>query len=335
MYFPSSKEETFGDFLDLELLFIEKSMMIVTNEKQISIDPISFKDSPSSAAYPRLDFSPPKLPSKEKFVTASLPNSATSSPRFISKKECKNQADPTPPRQQSVALSRLVELREKHSLRKSKSCGDGRATSPSEDFDMWSPKKIIYDREIRDQPYELPKFAYDRTKHIEPCFEDDDKVKCGALCLFLPGLGKGKPVKNRKTTEKIGLENVISRTVSLEKFECGSWTSSAIMLENGDTSGDLRNLFFELPIELIENGVNDADYPVKSAFVFENKDLKGVLKRGESRGRGRKPHESARHVRFSTSSPPGSDPTSPTTCITPRLRKARDDFNAFLQAQSV
>uniref|UniRef100_A0A803QF64 Uncharacterized protein n=1 Tax=Cannabis sativa TaxID=3483 RepID=A0A803QF64_CANSA len=61
-------------------------------------------------------------------------------------------------------------------------------------------------------------------------------------------------------------------------------------------------------------------------------DQYGNKKHRNSFPRARKSNDSARHVRFSTASPQ-SFPASP-TCITPRLRKAREDFNAFLEAQS-
>ena len=154
--------------------------------------------------------------------------------------------------------------------------------------------------------------------------------KCSAVCLFIPGFGKAKPVRPRKTEAMVMGNNVISRTVSLEKFECGSWDSSSIIADH-DEDGDSMNLYFGLPLESITNLGNDAHLPVSAAFVFDNKDIKGVLKNGSTptRATGRKSHESSRHVRFST-----SYPASPASCITPRFRKAREDFNAFLEAQS-
>jgi hypothetical protein len=141
----------------------------------------------------------------------------------------------------------------------------------------------------------------------------DDGLKCGVLCFYLPGFAKGKPVRTKKEEVRGDLGNVISRTVSLEKFECGSWASSAIINDHED---DSKNLYFDLPLELIQASANDANSPVSAAFIFD-KDRKQVLKSCSTRAAPRNSHEFSRHVRFSTSLPT-SHPTSPTSCITPR-----------------
>ncbi|KAL7210962.1 hypothetical protein ACSBR2_013945 [Camellia fascicularis] len=343
---------------------IRVTMESLQQERQISVDPISLIQS----AYPRLELPPPPvittpkvtrmllppplLPAKAKF-SISLPGSTTSSPRLsLLKKKWKNPVqlssplafDPLSP-QHSVALTRLAHLQEKH-LRKSKSCGEGRATAPSDDFHLWSSKVNGDEHGNKHEAKTDDEHKSGKTM-AKPYHEE---FKCGALCLFLPGFGRGKPVRPRKEVEKEingspstrdsrhsvkkEVAQVISRTVSLEKFECGSWTSSAIVMDK-EEEGDSLNHFFDLPLELIRTSANDADSPVAAAFVFDKDHRKGVLKTsGASRVTGRKSHDSSRHVRFSTSSP-GSHPTSPTSCITPRLRKARDDFNAFLEAQRV
>ncbi|CAL5410599.1 unnamed protein product [Camellia sinensis] len=352
-----SDHETDYEFPDSD--FLSTNMLVkmgsLQQERQISVDPISLIES----AYPRLELPPPPvittpkvtrmlvppplLPAKAKF-SVSLLGSTTSSPRLsLLKKKWKNPVQPSSPlafdplsRRHSVALTRLAHLQEKH-LRKSKSCGEGRATAPSDDFDLWSSKVNGDEHEAKTDD------EHKSGKTMAKPY--DEEFKCGALCLFLPGFGRGKPGRPRKDVEKeiTGIDSpstgdsrhsvkkemaqVISRTVSLEKFECGSWTSSAIVMDN-EEEGDSLNHFFDLPLELIRTSANDADSPVAAAFVFDKDHRKGVLKT-----RGRKSHDSSRHVRFSTSSP-GSHPTSPTSCITPRLRKARDDFNAFLAAQS-
>ena len=228
---------------------------------------------------------------------------------------------------------------------RSKSCGDGRTcATPDELDDLWL--------------YEASVFHYKNKHHSNGSLitnanvnndggrkssdqRDGNEVdfKCSALCLFLPGFSKAKPVRPRKEKAMVKMEmenNVISRTVSLEKFECGSWASSTIMADHDDDGGSMNHCF-DLPLELIKNLGNDAHLPVSAAFVFDDKDIKGVLKNGsttQTRSTCRKSHESSsRHVRFSTSSPT-SYPASPASCITPRLLKARDDFNAFLEAQS-
>ncbi|CAI9767525.1 unnamed protein product [Fraxinus pennsylvanica] len=288
------------------------------SEKQISVDPISLKESGNVQLVMPL----PLPPAKSKFLSYSLPNSASTSPRFVPKKKTrKNHGQVSPlsvnplARQHSVALSNLERLRENH-LRRSKSCGENRASQPSDELDLWLTK-------INDDYKAEPKLVHVVKNNIS----DDtieEKFKCGALCLFIPGFSnKAKSVKSKKDQEE---PHIVSKRVSLEKFECGSWTSSAII--NGD-DGDSSNLFFDLPVELMGCSTNGTDSPITAAFVFD-KDRKGVLKNTTSSSQMQhgKSHESARHVRFSTSSP-----DSP-TCITPRLVKAREDFNLFLEAQS-
>ncbi|CAK9149637.1 unnamed protein product [Ilex paraguariensis] len=366
-----------------EFLSMEKPKMTIKREslqieKHISIDPISLKESVGDVssrngmmtkkianshlvvplaitATPTLTNEPPPLPllppSKTRFLSSSLPNSASSSPRFsstMSKKRWKNQIQAQAPplsinplaRQHSIALSRLAQLKAESHLRRSKSCGEGRSCTPSDDFDLWLTKaNSIRHKHMRGHNsfFKTQSTIDDSHRSRRGDEEIDEKFKCGALCLFLPGFGKVKPVRPRKEEpDKMGHD--VSRTVSLEKFECGSWTSSGIITEYEDYGGDSSNsnLYFDLPFELIRCSVNDANSPVRAAFVFD-KDLKGVLKNGasSSRAAARKSHElSSRHVRFSTSSPTSYPTSPPSSCITPRLRKARDDFNAFLEAQS-
>ncbi|KAJ4702753.1 root hair specific 4 [Melia azedarach] len=359
MSFPVSSEEVgYGvdDDDDSNFLTIEEpkspaKMESPQKEKQILVDPISLREpsfslmlplppvvtSPGDNSVPL----PPLLPpAKPNFLSCSLPNSAVSSPRFssiLSKKKWKNESQASPRQVDNlVRQSRLASLQESL-FRRSKSCGEGRACAPSDEFDLClhtpNPNPITeYDKKNRISVASFSKA--DSNKYIHKKMDythDDQEFKCGALCLFLPGFSKSKTVKPRKE-EVTAMENVISRTVSLEKFECGSWASSAIINEH-DEDGDSMNLYFDLPFELIRNSVNEAHSPINAAFVFD-KDLKGVLKNGSSRTTtARKSHESSRHVRFSVSSPTSPASTS-SSCITPRLRKAREDFNAFLEAQS-
>ncbi|KAA8537156.1 hypothetical protein F0562_029618 [Nyssa sinensis] len=339
---------TLKNLQDSEFLTVEEPRTLVKRdslqkEKQISVDPISLKESascelvlpPVVTTAPKANAMsfPPTLPrAKPKFFSSSLPGSATSSPRFSStmlKKKWRNQGQAinSLARQHSVALTNLSRLRESH-LRRSKSCGEGRACAPSDEFDVWLNRVNSNGDDYSSPCKTEAKIKMDGLKNGKEMDDPrDEKFKCGALCLFLPGFGKGKPVRARK--DEMEMEHVVSRTVSLEKFECGSWTSSAIMKDN-EEKGESGNLYFDLPLELIRTSVNEAHSPVTAAFVFD-KDQKGVLKKITSRGR--KSQESSRHVRFSVSSPT-SNPSSPSTCITPRLRKAREEFNAFLEAQS-
>ncbi|KAL3833837.1 hypothetical protein ACJIZ3_008573 [Penstemon smallii] len=326
-----------------------------SSERQISVDPISLRQEST------------KLRSNS-FLSCSFPNPGCSSPLFdltVSpklKKKSKNHQGRAPvmARQHSVAINNLERLRETH-IQRSKSCGEGRLTQPSVDFDLWPPVK----NENQEQREEGKVMFHKKGSNIQRESSYEEKFKCGAMCLFLPGFGKGKPVRAPSIREesireelrpesenKMGrVDIMVSQRVSLEKFECGSWRSSAV-INNEDQDGDVASsLFFDLPVELIRcSNVNDTESPVTTAFLFDNnKDHlrqppKGVLKNtasnvnnnttsGLPNRKSQDSPNSSRHVRFSTSSPTKC-PTSPTSCITPRLRQARDDFNAFLEAQS-
>ncbi|KAK7250693.1 hypothetical protein RIF29_33283 [Crotalaria pallida] len=298
-------------------------------EKQIVVDPLSLKGSSIkpgffAAAWPTVNttlsatdlYPPPLPPPNQKFMSLSLPNSANSSPRRAGNLTSKHQDW----------------LQETH-IRKSKSYGEGRSRATSDEFDLWlsKPSATEYDIKSRDSfsRIEAINGSPDTSKDMQT--PADEGFKCSALCLYLPGFGKAKPVKARK--EGSEMEDVISRTVSLEKFECGSWASSALFHEIDEGGDPTSSSFFDLPLELIKFSANDDVHtPVKSAFVFE-KGLKGVLKNGSTRASGRKSEASPRHVRFSTSSS-ASHHASPPSCVTPNVRKTRDDFNAFLEAQS-
>ncbi|KAK2448885.1 root hair specific protein [Trifolium repens] len=70
----------------------------------------------------------------------------------------------------------------------------------------------------------------------------------------------------------------MSRNVSLENFECGSWASAAMSHE---IDGDSNNSYFDLPLELMKYGAaTDSNSPIDcsaASFCYE-KEIKGVLK---------------------------------------------------------
>ncbi|CAJ1975969.1 unnamed protein product [Sphenostylis stenocarpa] len=333
------------DFLVREVEKLKNSIMErLQYEKQIMVDPLSLKDSPTEQRYletttmlptiittsSSIILQPPPLqPPKPRFLSMSLPNSANSSPRFASTLSKKKPKGESPESQcQDSNLSQKLQhlLEEDLHLKKNKPCGEATAFAPLNEFDHWLSKLSALEHDkwyhdnffktevVKESPKSV-KFKHMKTTH--------DGFKCSALCLYLPGFGGGKvkPIKTKK--EGKGM----SRTVSLENFECGSWSSAAKLNE---IEGDSTNSYFDLPMELIKCGSSEVYSPVASSFVFE-RDLKGILKNGSSRGSARKSDASPRHVRFSTSSS-ASHPASPVTCISPRLRKAREDFNAFLAA---
>lgn len=169
-----------------------------------------------------------------------------------------------------------------------------------------------------------------------------ERFRCG--CLFLLALShKKKHALPHVSGSQVAMEanqdgqestGTTSRAASLEKFECESWSSSAILDGDGDGDGDDVQSYFDLPLELIRSSRNGANSPVKAAFVFES-DRKGSLKRSMSKLAPRKSHElSNRHVKFSTS--PASYPASPSSycIISPRMQKAREEFHAFLEARN-
>lgn len=338
-------------------------------EKQISVDPVSIKPAHNSKWEGKGSIS-------SKFLSFSLPSSVTLSPLKQQQQKKAKRKDGhviTNPlyRQHSVALSNLEQLRERH-MRRSKSCGEGRTCQPSVDFDILSHAVKI---NTLQETVKRPEYDGDDDHHLHhgmvtknsesvPC-DQDDRFKCGALCLFLPGFGKNaKPVRSRKDIphpddHPMGVNEghvVVSQRVSLEKFECGSWKSSAIIMNNEDDGDSASSrLFFDLPMELIRcSNVNDAELPVTTGFLFEqnntnnsNTGRKGGLKNSSTvnntvnssaASASRLVHSesmsnSCRHVHFSASSPT-LHPASPSSCITPRLRKAREEFNAFLEAQN-
>ncbi|CAE6029914.1 unnamed protein product [Arabidopsis arenosa] len=174
-------------------------------------------------------------------------------------------------------------------------------------------------------------------------YQEEENFKCNAFCLSFPGFGK-KLVRSPKSEDSIKKKMIkassfsnstVSLSASLEKFECGSWASTtALTRENG-------RLYFDLPVEMIKCGGGDVQEPVSSGFFFDKETgslaLRSVLKKSSSLS-GRQLRDSAetspqRRVRFSTTTS-DSCPASPRTCITPRLLKARDDFNTFLAAQN-
>lgn len=357
MSFPGQEEVNNG-VDDSSFCTIEEAKSTVKKEslekeKQILVDPLSIREPsfslmlPPVITFPRdttVPLPPVLSPAKPRFLSYNLSITKVSSPRlssFLSKKRWKNESQASPRkvhnivRQQSAVVQSHISSLQEDSFRKSKSCGEGRPSAPSDELDFCfkNPDACEYNKmsNAKVSRADSNKYIhYSSRKNMDS--HDDPEFKCSALCLFLPSFSKAKAVRPRKE-EMVVMENVISRTVSLEKFECGSWASSAIVNEH-EEDGDSMNLYFDLPLELIRNSVNDAHSPINAAFVFD-KDVKGVLKNGSSRATtsAHKSQESSRHVRFSISSPT-SYPSSPASCITPRLRKAREDFNALLEAQS-
>ncbi|XP_010539214.1 PREDICTED: uncharacterized protein LOC104813354 [Tarenaya hassleriana] len=351
-------EETHEDWHEFEVMnrddgpkiLVKKTSM--ETERQISVDPKSLKPSsmrnnsfnsvlPPAISPPRsldLPLPLPLQPVKTRFVSCSLPNSATTSPKSDSNAMKKNKNE-------EQYLNLMLVQDAAAAFRRSKSCGEGLACAPSLDFDVLMQKSRHGHHHHQTRSFSSKTLShkssissfFSKTESNKSSLKSissfKDEFKCNALCLYIPGFGKGKPVRSsRKDGSFVGSttattartasikerNTVISARASMEKFECGSWSSSALIYEDAADAGG--------PGE-----------PVSAAFVFDKepmeKEIKGVLKTSGSKSR-RSTESSPRHVRFSTSSPV-SYPASPTSSVTPRLLQATEDFNAFLEAQTV
>lgn len=192
-------------------------------------------------------------------------------------------------------------------LSRSKSCGEGRGRAP--------PHGLVENRVAIGESEEKARRGRKAWR-----------FRCGALCLLLPGfglkIGKGKGERKEEAEAGGCISISISRRVSLEKFECGSWASSGMVVHEDGEAG-MGSLYFDLPMELIRNsvGAQTQTQPVKAAFVFDRD--------GNGEGVYRLPVWTKGKLAEESSSP------SPSPCIiTPRLRKARREFNALLEAHT-
>ncbi|CAL5048375.1 unnamed protein product [Urochloa decumbens] len=320
-------------------------------ERQIPVDPASLRrlgmvadeDSPLSAPSVLTEVvarSSPLLPPLRRptFVGASLPCSAASSPVHAAGSKREDQQHHHPPaaathspttsalrslaRQHSAALARLVAAAAApppSTLSRSASRAEGRTMAPHDDDE--EPDKML---------------------------AADEGFTCGALCMFIPGFSRKKPAASvfiAAGTAVSGMQRQpsglrprrgsASRVASLERFECGSWSPPPPPPPETDC----------LATEVAKTScaADDAEAPVKMAFVFDGGETppaaaatRGILKNSASSRLvdSARPSMSSsqRHVRFSTAAAAASCPTSP--CITPRLARARAEFNAFLEAQS-
>ncbi|CAL5039101.1 unnamed protein product [Urochloa decumbens] len=316
-------------------------------ERQIPVDPASLRrlgmvadeDSPLSVPSVLTEVvarSSPLLPPLRRptFVGASLPCSASSSPVHAAgaKREDPPAAAGHSPttsalrslaRQHSAALARLVAAAAPPALSRSASRAEGRTMAPHDDD-------------------EDPDGGDPDDKMLAA---DGGGFTCGALCMFIPGFSRKKPAAFAAaaaagTTAVSGMQRQpsglrprrgsASRVASLERFECGSWSPPPPPPEIDCAATEVAKT---------SCAADDAEAPVKMAFVFDGGETppaaatRGILKNSASSrlvdSARASTSSSQRHVRFSTAA---SCPTSP--CITPRLAKARAEFNAFLEAQS-
>ncbi|KAJ1259665.1 hypothetical protein BS78_10G173400 [Paspalum vaginatum] len=317
-------------------------------ERQIPVDPASLRrlgmvadeDSPLSAPSVQTEVvvQSPLLPPLRRptFVGASQPCSAASSPVHSARpgagaKWEEQPADTHSPtsalrslaRQHSAALARLVAA--PSALSRSASRAEGRtAMAPHDHYG---------------------------DEHGDPNpLAAEEGFTCSALCMLIPGFSRKKPAAfaaagtamSSMPRQQSGLRprrSSASRVASLERFECGSWSPPPPPPVAAQLGADC----LATEVAKTSSCADDAEAPVKMAFVFDGEApvaTRGILKNSASSrldaARPSTSSSSQRHVRFSTAAAAdaaASCPTSP--CITPRLARARTEFNAFLEAQSV
>lgn len=260
-----------------------------------------------------------------RFVSASLPCSASSSPHYAFSSNQRwdepnlhpssVQSPRTLARQHSLALTRFASTR-------SMSFAEGRTFAHNDTFQVLGV--MLQDNSERSPGSSSSTSSESlKTKPKAKSAKEDD-FKCGALCMHLPSFSKKKQMQLRH--QAVRANGGGSRLASLEKFDCGSWSPP-----NGNACDPDR------PVEMERSSNRDMDSPIHSAFLFEGVERRGILKKSSSRfGSSKSLGLSNRHVRFSmANSPVASCPSSPSvslSCISPRLRKAREEFNAFLEA---
>ncbi|KAJ4813129.1 root hair specific protein [Rhynchospora pubera] len=304
-------------------------------------------------------------PASQPIVSAQSPHNdiVPGMPPLPSGRYKKHSSDPTRYNQPLASISRSS------TLSRSKSCGEGRSSEPSDALDVLS-RKASTQRLGSGAPL-IDKSTQDSTGNYKdgsgfepPKASTASNFKC---CIYLPGISsKKKPVQARseshlssfsvegdnvqKTntyTPDLGANaapadraSVISKVASLERFNLSS-VSSDIVIDCWDERHG--SSYFDLPMELISSGENETDLPINSAFVFENDRRTSRRKKKSSSSRiasSKTSYEmSSRHsnnLRISASGKV-SDASSmrssqSSACIEPKIRKAREELNAFVEA---
>lgn len=252
-------------------------------------------------------------------------------------------------------------------LSRNKSCGEGRSSEPSDALDVIS-RKANTERLGSGAPL-IDKFNRNDSGFEPPKASTAGNFKCNAFCMYLPGLSKKKPMPVRSESQlssysaesdniyrdnfyKPDLDtnatpsrpSVISKVASLERFDLSSVSSDIIIDCFNERHGN--SSYFDLPMELIDSGENDADLPINSAFVFENDRRAGRRKKKSSSSRINSSKTNSYEMssrrsnnsRISSSSKV-SDASSmrssrSSACIAPKVMKAREELNALVEAQS-
>ncbi|KAF3330130.1 hypothetical protein FCM35_KLT05461 [Carex littledalei] len=258
-------------------------------------------------------------------------------------------------------------------LSRSKSCGEGRSSEPSEALDVISRKasteRLGSGASLIDKSTHDSADDYRNDSGFEPPKASTaGNFKCNAFCMYLPGLSKKKPMPVRSESQlssysaesdniyrdnfyKPDLDanatpsrpSVISKVASLERFDLSSVSSDIIIDCWNERHGN--SSYFDLPMELIDSGENDTDLPTNSAFVFENDRRAGRRKKKSSSSRINSSKTSyemssrrSNNSRISSSSKV-SDASSmrsscSSACIAPKVIKTREKLKALVEAQS-
>jgi hypothetical protein len=201
----------------------------------------------------------------------------------------------------------LLPIPSSSSLSRSKSCGEGRSSEPSNALDVLSRKANT--ERLGSGASLIDKFTQVSTRHYRddngfepPKLSTAGNFKCNVFCVSLPGLSsKKKPMQGRSEShsssnsvesDNISKNNmyipdletnagpatrpsVISKVASLERFDLS--ISSDIFIDCSDERHG--SSYFDLPMELIGSSEDDTDLPVNSAFLFENDHKTGRRKK--------------------------------------------------------
>jgi hypothetical protein len=207
----------------------------------------------------------------------------------------------------------LLPIPSSSSLSRSKSCGEGRSSEPSNAFDVLS-KKASTERLGSGAPL-IDKFTQDSAGHYRddngfepPKSSTAGNFKCNVFCVSLPVLSyRKKPMQVRSEShlssnsvegDNISKNNmympdletnivpatrpsVISKVASLERFDLS--ISSDIVIDCWDERHG--SSYFDLPMELIGSSEDDTELPVNSAFWFENDQKAGRHKKKSNSSR--------------------------------------------------
>lgn len=245
-------------------------------EKKISVDPlITEATSKGGRSFITIITTTDSLPplGKPEFISCSLPGSALSSPKSGStttKSFNKWKIPPQQPHPALLSLARQQSTNLSHFSQRqgrSKSCGEGRSSSPSDEFDIvcGRPSTKLLQNGVHilyDCTNEAGNYLRTLKSSILRLRKTSNAGHCACFCPL--NFSKKKQAEASRD-EQEELWSTVSRVGSLEKFECGSWSPCAI-LDGDDEEDEGGESYFDLPVELIRSSTDDANSPVKDGF---------------------------------------------------------------------